>query len=105
MFRKITFTSLVLIASAIPANAITRIKCFSPVHQVIIDGRTTFPTVSPRDCICTDRGIFCRSGNKPIKNTNLMANCNELHGKYDGKYCVLPSGDWKDILLIEKEKK
>lgn len=103
MFKKIALTSLVLIATATPAMAITRIKCFSSVHQVTIDGRTTLPTVSSRDCICTDKGIFCRSGNKPIKNTNLLANCQELNGKYDGKYCVMPSGDWKEILLIEKE--
>lgn len=103
MFKKRVFTSLILIATATPTMAITRIKCFSPVHQVTIDGRTSYPIVSPRDCICTDKGIYCRSGSKPIKNTNLMANCQELNGKYDGKYCVMPSGDWKEILLIEKE--
>lgn len=106
MSKKIIFTSLILMATATPAMAITRIKCFSPIHGIKTGSRITFPSVSSNDCICTDQGTFCKSEKEPvIKDTNLMANCLELDGKYDEKYCLLPSDNGRSILWIQKEKR
>lgn len=98
--------SLILLAVATPAMAITRTKCFSPVYGTKIGNKITFPAVSPTECICTDQGTFCKSEKEPvIKDTNLMANCIELDGRYDEKYCLLPSDNGRSILLIQKEKR
>lgn len=105
--KKLKYTPILLFFLITPsANAIEIIKCFSPVQRVITpERRITFPPISLKRCVCTDKGIYCSYDGTPIQDTNIRANCKELGGdEIKGGYCGIKSEDKTNIILFKKER-
>jgi hypothetical protein len=100
------FLSIYSIPSTPSANAIEIIKCFSDVQRVITpERRITFPPISLKRCVCTDKGVYCSYDGTPIQDTNIRANCKELKGdEIKGGYCGIKSEDKTNIILFKKER-
>ena len=57
---------------------------------------------SKKSCICTDKGIFCSEDRQPIPDTNVVANCIELGGSYNQRFCRLFADDEITPLFFKK---
>lgn len=100
--KRFLVSGLLLLAS--PASAIEIIKCSDPVFRTKVGITISYPPISRRSCICTDKGTFCQEGGSPILDTNVYANCFELDGEYTGNTCVIRSDDGKGVVLFTKER-
>lgn len=98
--KKVLTTCLVLIT--LPAVAIERKSCDDPVFTIQKGNEKMRLVPSRKSCICTDKGIFCSQNNQPIPNTNIVANCKELGGSYNQRFCRLFADDETTPLFFKK---
>lgn len=98
--KKLLVIGLLLIST--PAIAIERKSCKDSVFTLQKGNEVTTVVPLRKNCICTDKGVFCSQDKQPIPNTNVVANCIELGGSYNQKFCRLFADDEITPLFFKK---